>query len=243
MCRTLLKNVCCFKTVLPGKPAADGYTLQSSLPSWPCLFWKRQQRKTNEPKQKKSNKNDNKQNRLTNKKRWEIPPIIRHCWGEPISHRSSWNWAIYHEHSNTICPSFQSNQRSAAVLLYKKHCNVETCSRLKQHVFFFFLYRLGKLWNVIFSPFRKQTFKKVTRNEHFVERLWNLTSLGPDTDPADILYRNQRWRIQISTCGDSPLADGGRLTRSGAAGGGSSAETGLWGSRSGPSGTRWAPTG
>ncbi len=109
--------------------------------------------------------------------------------------------------------------------------------------FFFFLYRLGKFWNVIFSPFRKQTFKKVTRNEHFVEWLWNLTSLGPDTDPADILYRNQRWRIQISTCGDSPLADGGRLTRSGAAGGGSSAETGLWGSRSGPSGTRWAPTG
>lgn len=70
-----------------------------------------------------------------------------------------------------------TNPSSAAALLSKKHCNVgltdRTCSRLKQQVlfFFFFFYRLGKFWNVIFSPFWKQTLKKVTRNEHFVERL------------------------------------------------------------------------
>lgn len=93
-------------------------------------------------------------------------------------------------------PAPVSNPSSAAALLSKKHCNVgltdRTCSRLKQQVLFFFFYRLGKFWNVIFSPFRKQTFKNMTRNEHFVVRLLNLTSLGPDTDPADILYRNQR---------------------------------------------------
>lgn len=54
---------------------------------------------------------------------------------------------------------------------------------------------------MIFSPFRKQTLQKVTGNERSIERVWILTILGPYANPADILYRNQRWRIKISTCG------------------------------------------
>lgn len=72
-----------------------------------------------ENRQTKNKENDNKQNRLTNKKRREIPPIIRHCWGEPISHRSSWNWAIFHELSNSMAtarPSFQSELSCCAAL-------------------------------------------------------------------------------------------------------------------------------
>lgn len=171
----------------------------------------------NNNRQTKNKENDNKQNKLTNKKRREIPPIIRHCWGEPISHRSSWNWAIYRELSNSP-PQFpiraqllRRSPRSTATLAWPTACVAGWSSRSVFLITFLFVFI--QTWQILerdlfFSFSGNWRFKKVTRNEHFVEQLWNLSSLGPRHDPADILYRNQRWRIKISTCGDW-LSSGG----------------------------------